>query len=126
MPNKKSYPRSSRVAQLIQTAMARLLMDYLRDRAMAMVTVMGVEVSRNAGSATIYVSVLSQDEKEITATIAFLNKEKKTLRHELAQMVVMRHMPELYFRDDKTVREGRHLSDLLSDVVTDTDVHDNE
>ena len=111
--SKKSYPRTSRVSQLLQTATAQLLFMHTKDRALPMITVTGVEISPDYRVASIFVSVLAEDETDITRTIALLNSERATLRYTLSHTVTMRRVPELRFCDDKTVREGRHLSDLL-------------
>lgn len=110
----KEYLRTDRVAPLIQTTLARLIPEELFAPWVSKVTLTDVEVTRDYSLAKIFVSVLSDDDSEIAMIIHGLNAEKKALRFQLSKKINLRTTPNLHFYFDRSVREGRHLSDILN------------
>jgi ribosome-binding factor A len=118
----KEYSRTSRVADHLQRELAGLIQRNVRDPRVGMVSITGVDVSRDMGHAKVYYTVLSADEgddnvKEISAV---LNKAAGFLRTQLSRDSSMRSVPQLRFYFDSSVGRGRYMEDLIS-KATDAD-----
>ena len=60
----KEYARTQRVADYLQRELAAMIQREVRDPRLGMVSVTGVEVSRDLGHAKVYFTVLDADSKE--------------------------------------------------------------
>ena len=91
--------RTEKLARLFQKEVSLIITRDLTNSDIGFVTVTAVQFNKDNSRATVYVSVFGEDkakEKSITA----LNKAKGAVRHFLAERVVLRHMPEIEFKED--------------------------
>lgn len=117
----KEYSRTSRVADHLQRELAGLIQREVRDPRVGMVSVTGVDVSRDMGHAKVHYTVLSNSEDDnIEEVTAVLNKAAGFLRSQLSRDSSMRSVPQLRFYFDASVGRGRYLEDLIS-KATDAD-----
>lgn len=112
----KDYPRSRRVAELLQHELARLIRDELESPEMGMLTVSAVQLSRDLAHAQVYVTVLDS-RLEPSEVLSTLNAAAGRLRHLLAQRVKLRNVPRLRFTYDESVVRGSRLSALIDAAV---------
>ena len=68
----REFPRTRRVGEQMQRELASLLQEELKDPRLGMISVSGVEVSRDLAHARVYISVLGGTETE-SATLGILN-----------------------------------------------------
>jgi ribosome-binding factor A len=80
-----------------------------------LVTVAGVDVSRDLSHATVYITLL--DSGQAGETIKALKHAAGFLRSELAARISLRGVPELRFRYDESPERGARLSALIDDAV---------
>lgn len=110
----REFTRSQRVSDYLQRELASLIQREIRDPRVGMVSVTGVDVSRDIGYAKIHYTVLgadsSEDAKESTEV---LNKASGFLRSQLARESKMRSVPQLRFYFDSSVGQGRHMENLI-------------
>lgn len=135
-------PRLQRVADQIQRELATLIQQEVNDPRIGMVSVTGVNVSRDIAHAKVYVTVLNTmtddqninsstlsepgdlDELEIKENIKALNKAAGYLRSLLAKRLSIRSVPKLQFHYDGSIRRGQQLSSLIdSALAADRDLH---
>lgn len=110
----KEYARTQRVADYLQRELAELIQHELRDPRVGMVSVTGVDVSRDLGHAKVYYTVMgSESREEAEATTSALNKAAGFLRSQLSRDSSMRSVPQLRFYFDTSVGRGRDLEDLI-------------
>lgn len=114
---KKGTGRLQRIADLIQTELARILQREMRDLNIGMATITGVTVSPDLSHAKIFVSVLPEENAK--DTVEALNDETKNLRYLLAQSVKLRITPDLRFIYDDSTLRGNRISSLINDVLKD-------
>lgn len=116
----KDYPRSYRVADQIQRELSELIRHELKDpRVPEMVTVAGVEVSKDLSSAKVYVSAISvenEDEQRLEMIDA-LNQGSGYMRKLLGGKMRLRSVPSLKFFYDEVQQTGSVLSGLIDDAV---------
>jgi ribosome-binding factor A len=108
---KKSFHRSDRVAAQLRRELGQLVHDAVRDHALPSVSVSDVEITRDLAHAKVFVTAL-QAERSAEA-VKGLKEHAKEIRFKLAQMVKMRHVPELHFHYDDSVDRGEKIEKLL-------------
>ena len=113
-----SSPRLQRVADQVQRELATLIQREVKDPRLGMVTVSGVEVSRDLGYADVHVTLLGEDTPEqIKENLKVLKQAAGFLRSQIAKRIKLRHVPELRFHYDESVVRGQRLSSLIQDAV---------
>ena len=110
----KEYSRTQRIADYLQRELAALIQHEVRDPRVGMVSITGVNVSRDLGHAKIYFTVLGCDSgEEANDSLEALNKAAGFLRSQLSRDSSMRSVPQLRFYFDNSVGRGRDLEDLI-------------
>lgn len=110
----KEYARTQRVADYLQRELAQLIQREVRDPRVGMVSITGVDVSRDLGHARVYYTVLGSDSSdEAKESTEALNRAAGFLRSQLSRDSSMRSVPQLRFYFDASVGQGRHMEDLL-------------
>lgn len=111
--------RMHRVANLVQTTLADILLKETEDSRFHMVTITSVSLAKDMSSAKVFVSIW--DESKVKETIVALNNASKFLRHALAKSKIeMRVIPELKFVYDDSTARGSHISALLHHALKNT------
>jgi ribosome-binding factor A len=133
----KISPRVKKVADQLQRELATLIQLEVSDPRVGMVSVTGVEVSRDLAYATVYVTVMgsldgvaeaetgagqaesaiSLDALEIEESVKALNKAAGYLRTLLAKQMSLRTIPKLTFRYDNSIARGQYLSSLIDNAI---------
>jgi ribosome-binding factor A len=110
----KEYARTQRVADYLQRELASLIQHELRDPRIGMVSITGVDVSRDLGHARVFCTVMgSNSSDDARETVGALNKAAGFLRSELSRDSTMRTVPQLRFYFDASVGRGRELEALI-------------
>ena len=113
------HRRSERVAEAIREEVASFLNEGAKDpRLTAMVTVTGVEATRDLRHAKVFVSMLGSDEEK-RSTIEGLNSLAGHLRSRLGKSLRLRVAPEISFRYDESVERASRIESLLAQVRQD-------
>ena len=120
----KEFGRPQRVAQELQKELAMIIQREIKDpRVGMMVTVSGVEVSRDLAYAKVFVTFLNdEDANSIKAGVKALQDASGYIRSLLGKAMRLRIVPELTFFYDNSLVEGMRMSNLVTSVVK----HDEE
>lgn len=138
----KVSPRVQRVADQIQRLLADLIRREIRDPRVGMVSVTGVDVSRDFAHANVYVTIMGRhgddfgagqslqdmgelDRKEIKDSLLALNKAGGYLRSLLGKEMSLRVIPALQFHYDDSVARGRYLSSLIDKAIAEDSTHEH-
>lgn len=114
----REFSRTQRVAQEMQKEIAIILQREVKDPRIGMVTVSGVEVSRDLAYAKVFVTFLNDNDPETTkAALKTLQDAAGFVRSLLGKAMRLRVVPELTFAYDSSLVEGMRMSNLVSDVV---------
>ena len=95
-----------------------MLMHGVKDPRVALVTVTGVDVTRDLRLARVYYTVTG-DEQERLAAASGLQSSAAYIRRQLGQIMRLRYVPELRFETDQAVESGRRIDELLRQVKDD-------
>jgi ribosome-binding factor A len=111
----KEYPRSKRIGDQLQRELAELLRREIDDPRLAMVTISGVEVSKDLSHARVYVSSLQAD-ADMALILQALQTAAGHMRHILGKRLKMRAIPQLRFEHDTSFEEGAKIDALLQEI----------
>ncbi len=108
-----SNPRVRKVADRIKVVVAELLERRIKDPRLGFVTLTDVRVSGDTQQATIFYTVLG-DQDALAGTAAALESAKGLIRSEVAGQLGMRHAPSLDFVPDALPESARHIEEALA------------
>ena len=111
-----SSARNARIADQIQRELAELIREEVRDPRVQMLTLTGVELSRDQSHAKIFFTVLGTA-GQAEACGQGLARSAGFLRVGLAHRLTTRKVPELHFVFDESVERGVRLSRLIDEAV---------
>ncbi|EWG98172.1 30S ribosome-binding factor RbfA [Halomonas sp. ML-15] len=115
----REFKRTDRVGDQLQKELAVLIQREVKDPRLGMVTVSGVEVSRDLGYADVHVTLLGEEDPErIRENLKVLKQAAGFLRSQVARRIKLRHVPELRFHYDESVVRGQRLSSLIDEAVS--------
>jgi len=99
---------------------ATFLANDVKDpRINGIVTVTGVEITRDLRHARVFVSVLGS-ESQRAATLEGLGNVASHLRGRVGRALRLRIAPEIEFRNDESIAHAAHIEQLLAQVRKDT------
>lgn len=137
----KASPRVNRVADQIQRILAELIMREVKDPRLGMVSITGVDVTRDFAYANVYVTVMGRhgldsgeqlkdmgelDRRQIEDSLAVLNNAAGYLRSLLGKQMSLRTIPALQFRYDESLARGRYLSSLIDRAIAEDGLHSDD
>ncbi len=108
--------RSVRVSEQVHHELAELVRADVKDPRVGMVTITGVELTPDYAYATVYFSVLPDDEATVAATLAGLRHASGFLRSQLGRRVRIHTTPELRFVHDVSIGRGMAMSQLIDEA----------
>ena len=108
--------RSVRVTEQVHHELAELVRAEVKDPRVGMVTITGVELTPDYAYATVYFSVLPDDEAAVANTLAGLRHAAGFLRSQLGRRVRIHTTPELRFVHDVSVERGMAMSKLIDEA----------
>ena len=104
--------RAKRVADRIKETVAQLLETRVKDPRLGFVTVTEVRVTGDLREATVFYTVLGDDEKRLNTKKA-LDSAKGMLRSEVGRVLGIKHTPSLTFMHDALPENAIHISEVL-------------
>ena len=119
----KDYARTDRIAEQIQRDLAELLRLEIRDPRVRMITLTGVEVTRDYAHAKVFYTTLNGASEEMQQG---LEHASGFLRKQLTHLIKLRITPQLHFVYDASVERGAHLSQLIEQAIASDQHLDNK
>lgn len=105
------YARTRRVADMIKRELAHMLLEEAHDPRFSLVTITGVELSRDYSRAKVFVAL--QEHEQGHDSLVALNKAAGFFRHRLSQSVKLRSVPQIRFVYDDSFRQAERVNDLI-------------
>jgi ribosome-binding factor A len=115
----RDFSRTERVAQQLQQEIAVLLQRDFKDPRVGWVTVSSVEVSKDLAYATVFVTLLGQEDQKdkVEESIAILNKAKGFFRGENGKRMRLRIVPDIKFEYDNSLVSGIQMSRKVDEAI---------
>lgn len=121
----RNYKREDQLSGAIVRELSDLIRTRMKDPRIGFASITGVELSHDLRYAKVYVSVMGTPEEK-SETMRGLGSATGFLRHELAQRLTIRHVPEITFRLDESIARGARVLDLLKEVQKESAVTGND
>lgn len=109
----REFSRSQRVGSQIQRELADLIQFQLNDPRVGLVTVSGVDVTRDMAHAKVYITMFNSEDG-VDEVLVALNHAAGFLRRELGKRMKLRITPQLTFLYDASVENGANLNALIN------------
>lgn len=115
----REFSRTDRVAQQIHKEVASIFQNEYKHRVgdMPLITISGVDVSRDLAHAKIFLTFYNADEASVKEQMKQLVEFKGFIRSLLAKRIRMRSVPNLHFFEDRSITEGMRISNLVSETI---------
>lgn len=108
--------RQQRTAEQIQYILSDIFQRGLRDPRAAGVTITEVRIDRELQHVDVYVNALGDESRE-REVMAALRSAGGFLRHELAQRLPIRSVPQLHFRWDPSLAQAEAVHEILDSLA---------
>ena len=113
----KDYSRTQRIGDQMQRELAQLIQREIKDPRLGLVTITGVEVSRDVAHAKVFITVMGQDDAgKIALNMEILNDAAGYLRMLLGKSMKLRSVPQLHFHYDESIRRGAELKRIRRSI----------
>jgi ribosome-binding factor A len=103
-----------RVNEAVREVLSGRIAAGMRDPRIGFVTVTGVQTSPDLRNATVFVSVLG-DEDQQSQTMEGLEDSRKELQAAIAAELRMKNTPRIKFELDHSVERAIHVSELIKE-----------
>ena len=111
-----AHRRADRVAEAIREEVATFLAEEVKDpRITGLVTVTGVDVTRDLRNAKVFVGVMGTD-VERASTFEGLASVAGHLRARVGRALRLRLAPEITFKADESIARAARIEDLLAQI----------
>lgn len=110
-----SNVRANRVGEQIKKELSDIIQREVKDPRIGFVTITAVEVTGDLQQATAYFTVYG-DEEQRSKSFAALEKAKGFIRSEVGKRIHLRKTPELIFKFDESIEQGKRIEELLREI----------
>jgi len=107
--------RTRQVGELLREELDDIIRKEVKDPRIGFMSITRVEVPPDLRTARVFVSVLGTDEERVK-TLAALRSGAGFIRFHLKPRLRMRQIPELEFRDDRSMEYAQQISETLREV----------
>jgi len=107
--------RTRQVGELIREELTDIIRREVKDPRIGFFSLTSVEMSPDLRFARVYVSVLGSEDERVE-TLTALRSASGFIRHHLKPRLRMRQIPELDFRDDRSMEHAAEIARALSEI----------
>ena len=108
--------RAARLNEQLKRELSELIRTQVRDPRVGLVTITGVDVAADLGSARVFVRRAGADD-DLDASLEGLMAAAPFLRSELGRILSIRKIPELRFQKDRSLEHAQRIEQILSEVI---------
>lgn len=110
-----NFKRTDRISELILREISDIIAHDIRDNRIGMVSVSGVDVTRDLKNASVYVTVLG-DENDVDISLKVMNNAAQFIRSRLIERIELRYIPVLKFLYDDSIVNGMRMDKILEGI----------
>ena len=107
--------RTRQVGDLLREELTDIIRTEVKDPRIGFFSITQVEVPPDLRSARVFVSVLGTDDERVS-TLAALRSAAKFIRYHLKPRLHMRQIPDLEFRDDRSMEHAEQIARALRSI----------
>ena len=109
--------RTQQVGEFLREELSDIIRREVKDPRIGFFSLTRVDVSSDLRAARVFVSVLGTDE-ERAGTLLALRSASGFIRHHLRPRLRMRQIPDLEFRDDRSMEHAEQIGRALRELAT--------
>ncbi|MEJ7901436.1 MAG: 30S ribosome-binding factor RbfA [Thermomicrobiales bacterium] len=107
--------RTRQVGEMLREELSDIIRREVKDPRIGFMSITSVDVPPDLRSARVYISVLGTDQ-ERSDTLDALRSAAKFIRFHLKPRLRMRQIPDLDFRDDRSMEYAQQISATLREI----------
>ncbi len=107
--------RTEQVGEFLREELSDIIRREVKDPRVGFFSVTRVDIGTDLRTARVYVSVLGSDE-ERAGTLAALRSAAGFIRQHLRPRLRMRQIPDLDFRDDRSMEHAEQIGRVLREI----------
>jgi ribosome-binding factor A len=107
--------RTRQVGEFLREELTDIIRREVKDPRIGFMSVTRVDVTPDLRHAAVYISVLGTDD-EREETLKALRSASGYIRHHLKPRLRMRQIPELEFRDDRSMEHAEQIARTLREI----------
>jgi ribosome-binding factor A len=107
--------RAARLNEQLKRELSELIRTEVRDPRVGLVTITGVQIAADLGSARVFVR--GSDEQELAESLEGLTAAAPFLRSALGRVLHIRKVPELRFQQDRSFEQAQRIERILHEVI---------
>lgn len=110
-----SERRQQRVAEEIQRRASQFIREELKDPRLGFLTITGVDINSDLTHATIYVSVLGEEEEQ-RDTMTALRRARGLIKRDIGDWLQLRTVPEIVLKQDRSIERGMRVLQIMNSL----------
>ncbi|MFM8305108.1 MAG: 30S ribosome-binding factor RbfA [Actinomycetota bacterium] len=118
----RRYPRTARINEVVREVLAEEL-ERMSDPRLSMVTITGVDVTRDLRQAKVYYAALGRRDEGVETA---LRNAAPHLRGVLGRQVRLKYLPDLEFVLDPAIEQGQRVEEILRSIHDETPPSDGD
>lgn len=107
--------RTRQVGELLREELSDIIRRQVKDPRIGFMSITRVDVTPDLRSARVFISVLGTED-ERNDTLAALRSAAKFIRFHLKPRLRMRQIPDLEFRDDRSMEYAQEISETINEA----------
>ena len=109
--------RAQKVSDFLRKEISLLISTEINDPRLKNINITAVKVSSDIGQATIYYTIIGQEEPDLNLAPKTLEKLSGMLRSRLSKIMKIRRVPKLSFRFDESIEYSNNIEEMKSKLV---------
>ena len=108
--------RAQKVSDFLRKEISLLISSEINDPRLKNINITAVKVSSDIGQATVFYTIIGQNDSGKDITPKILEKLSGMLRSRLSKIMKIRRVPKLSFRFDESIEYSENIEKLLRDL----------
>lgn len=117
--------RTKQVGEMLREELSDIIRREVKDPRIGFMSITSVDVPPDLRSAQVFVSVLGTDRERVD-TLDALRSASRFIRFHLKPRLRMRQIPELEFRDDRSMEYAQRITTTLREIKATDAARDDE
>ena len=108
--------RAQKVSDFLRKEISLLISSEINDPRLKNINITAVKVSSDIGQATVFYTIIGQNNAGDDVTPKILEKLSGMLRSRLSKIMQIRRVPKLNFRFDESIEYSSNIEELLNKI----------
>ncbi|MFB6344594.1 MAG: 30S ribosome-binding factor RbfA [bacterium] len=108
--------RKRRMEKNVKRVLSDIIRHDLEVSGADLLSVTNVEMTPDLQQATVFVSHIEDREEKTEAIMKRLRRQEKTIKSSLANELPLKHIPDLRFREDESIKRAAELNEIMQDL----------